>query len=137
MRKSMIMATLLVFGFSILSFSCARKNPDRLTTELLPVTDSPLVGFRILLHFGSAHDPEGQEGIGALMLSMLAVGGSRTMSYQEITQAFYPMAAGVGLQMDKEMAAVTGASGSAESGVVGMTARAGAGAHRVIVKYID
>ncbi len=108
MRKSMIMATLLVFGFSILSFSCARKNPDRLTTELLPVTDSPLVGFRILLHFGSAHDPEGQEGIGALMLSMLAVGGSRTMSYQEITQAFYPMAAGVGLQMDKEMAAVTG-----------------------------
>jgi len=108
MRKPITLLAIFVIGFSLLSVSCARRNEDALSTELLPVEGSPLVGFRILLHFGSAHDPEGQEGIGALMLSLLAVGGSRTMTYQEIMQAFYPMAAGVGLQMDKEMAAVTG-----------------------------
>ncbi|MGB2905534.1 MAG: pitrilysin family protein [Candidatus Aminicenantaceae bacterium] len=108
MRKIIILFTVVVFGCGLLSISCARRNPDRLSTELLPVEGSPLVGFRIMLHFGSAHDPEGQEGIGALMLSMLAAAGSRSMTFQEITQAFYPMAAGVGLQMDKEMATITG-----------------------------
>jgi zinc protease len=108
MRKAIVLTAVFVLGLSLLTVSCARRNPDLLSTELLPVEGSPLVGFRILLHFGSAHDPEGQEGIGALMLSMLALGGSRSMSYPEINQAFYPMAAGVGLQMDKEMAAITG-----------------------------
>jgi zinc protease len=73
MKKSISLFAVIVFGFSLLSVSCARKSEDTLSTEL-----------------------------------MMAVGGSRNMTYPEITQAFYPMAAGVGLQMDKEMAAVTG-----------------------------
>ena len=100
---------LIVFalGMFCLVMSCAGPSPDRLSSELLPVEGSPQIGIRILLHFGSAHDPAGKEGIGALMLSMLVSGGTRSMSYQDITEAFYPMAAGVGLQMDKEMGAIT------------------------------
>jgi zinc protease len=108
MRKIGAALGIVILGFILVSVSCSRTSPDRLSTELLPVPTSPLVGLRILLHFGSAHDPAGQEGIGALMLSLLAVGGTRTMSYQEITEAFYPVAGEVGLSMDKEMAAFTG-----------------------------
>jgi zinc protease len=66
------------------------------------------VSFRILLKVGSAHDPQGKEGIGALTLSLLASGGSSSLTYQEITEKFYPMAAGVGMRIDKEMSVFTG-----------------------------
>ncbi len=106
-------AAIIILGIGILSpvlltLSWARKQPDRLALELLPVENSPLIGFRIRLNFGSAHDPPGQEGIGALMLSLMAGGGTRDMSYQQIIEAFYPLAAAVGIQMDKEMATFTG-----------------------------
>jgi zinc protease len=107
MNKIRIFFGILAVGSLLLTLSCGRRSPDRLSTELMPMENSPLIGFRILLDFGSAHDPAGQEGLGALTLSLMAGGGSRTMSYQEIMEAFYPMAASVGVQMDKEMAAFT------------------------------
>ncbi len=106
--KSIILLGIGGVGLVLLTLSCARRNPDRLGLELMPVSNSPLIGFRILLNFGSAHDPPGQEGIGALMLSLLAGGGTRDMSYRQIMEAFYPMAAAVRVQMDKEMATFSG-----------------------------
>jgi zinc protease len=107
MKHTSAVVVVFVLGLFLFSISCAGPNPDRLSSELLPVEGSPQIGIRILLHFGSGHDPAGKEGLGALMLSMLAGGGSRSMSYQDITEAFYPMAAGVGLSMDKEMGTIT------------------------------
>lgn len=101
----------LIFGSLGLFFmtsSCAKETPGKMRTELLPVEGSPLVSFRILLSIGSAHDLSGKEGLCRLTLSMLAEGGSRSLSYKEITQRFYPMAASVGLQVDKEMSVFTG-----------------------------
>jgi len=103
-----ILSGIGAMSLALLILSCVRTNQERLTLELLPVGNSPLIGFRILLEFGSSHDPPGQEGIGALMLSLLAGGGTRDMSYRQIMEAFYPMAAAVRIQMDKEMAAFTG-----------------------------
>jgi zinc protease len=76
--------------------------------EVLLPSRSPLVTFRILFTTGSADDPAGKEGVAALTAAMLSQGGSRQMSYEQITQAFYPMAAGFGSQTDKEMTVFTG-----------------------------
>jgi len=74
---------------------------------LLP-TSSPIVTFRIVMPFGAAIDPAGQEGISALCGAMLAGGGTRTLSFEKIVSAMYPMAAGFRAQVDKEMTVFIG-----------------------------
>src|SRR5213596_1029803 len=81
--------------------------PSKIPTVLLPGT-SPLVTFRILFMTGSAFDPPGKEGLAALTASMLAEGGTRSMTYDQIVEALYPMAAGVNSQVDKEMTVFNG-----------------------------
>src|SRR6266705_6729369 len=81
--------------------------PSKIPTVLLPGT-SPLVTFRILFMTGSAFDPPGKEGLAALTASMLAEGGTRSMSYDQIVQALYPMASSVSSQVDKEMTVFSG-----------------------------
>lgn len=107
MRKHSIFG-ILILGASLMLVSCAKENPNKLSIELLPVEGNPLVSFRILLDVGSARDAKGREGLCQLTWSMLAEGGSRTMTYKEIQKKFYPMAASVGLQVDKEMSVFSG-----------------------------
>jgi zinc protease len=64
---------------------------------------SPLVSFRLVFLTGAASDPAGKEGLAALTAAMLAQGGTRRMSYQEILEALFPMAVSVSAQVDKEM----------------------------------
>ena len=95
----------------LLAASCIASLLRRIRAEtasvLLPGT-SPLVTFRILFMTGSAFDPPGKEGLAALTASMLAQGGTRSMSYDQIVQAMYPMASSVNSQVDKEMTVFTG-----------------------------
>src|SRR3989475_10831213 len=81
--------------------------PSKIPTVLLPGT-SPLVTFSILFMTGSAFDPPGKEGLAALTASMLAQGGTRSMSYDQVVQALYPMASSVNSQVDKEMTVFSG-----------------------------
>ncbi|MFQ6037759.1 MAG: M16 family metallopeptidase [Candidatus Aminicenantales bacterium] len=98
----------LILILSVFQVSCTRKPSGKVSLELLPVEGHPLISFRILLNVGSAHDPEGKEGLCQLTLSMIANGGTQTMTYQEIQKKLYPMAATVGLRVDKEMSVFTG-----------------------------
>ena len=66
-------------------------------------SDSPLVTFRILFETGAASDPEGKEGVAALTAAMLSKGGTATMSYNQIVESLFPMAASLSAQVDKEM----------------------------------
>ncbi|MFY9611846.1 MAG: hypothetical protein WAU45_24935, partial [Blastocatellia bacterium] len=75
------------------------KASSSMTSVLLP-NSSPLVSFRLLFNVGSASDPKGKEGVAALTAAMISDGGSRTMSYEQIAQAMYPMATGFGSQVD-------------------------------------
>jgi zinc protease len=105
--------TLKITGVFFLSLmllfsSCVKEKPNELSTVTLAVPDNPMIHLRIILDVGSAYDPEGKEGLGALTFSMLADGGSQALSYKEITDKFYPMAASVGMSMDKEMTAFYG-----------------------------
>jgi zinc protease len=102
------LSVFLVTGLALMMSACAGVNPDKLSSELLPVEGSPLVSFRILLDVGSANDPSGKEGLCQLTLSVMASGGSQSLTYKEIQKKFYPMAAYVGLSVDKEMSVFTG-----------------------------
>jgi zinc protease len=93
----------------LLCCSIVLPSPTKVASVLLPGT-SPLVTFRILFTTGSAFDPPGKEGLAALTASMLAQGGTRSMSYDQIVQAMYPMASSVSSQVDKEMTVFSGTS---------------------------
>jgi zinc protease len=91
-------------------FLCASlfmAAPAQIPEVALPGT-SPLVTFRVLFTTGAAFDPPGKEGVAALTASMLAEGGTRSLSYDQIVQALYPMASAVNAQVDKEMTVFTG-----------------------------
>ncbi|MEN3335072.1 MAG: zinc protease [Blastocatellia bacterium] len=85
----------------------AGKAPNPMATVSLP-NSSPLVTFRLLFNVGAASDPKGKEGLAALTASLLANGGSREMTYEQIVSAMYPMATGFNSQVDKEMTVFSG-----------------------------
>jgi len=83
--------------------------PAQIRTVPLP-SKSPLVTFRIVFTTGAASDPAGKEGLAYLTAMMLANGGTKDLTYKQIVEAFYPMAAGVSAQVDQEMCTFSGAT---------------------------
>ena len=81
--------------------------PPAIPNVLLPGT-SQLVTFRILFTTGAAFDPPGKEGLASLTASMMAGGGTRAASYDQIVRAMYPMASSISAQVDKEMIVFSG-----------------------------
>ena len=73
-----------------------------------PLASSPLVNVSFLVHTGAALDPEGKKGLAALTAAMLTQGGSQAKTIDEINAAMFPMAAGFGSQVDKEMTRLAG-----------------------------
>ena len=73
-----------------------------------PSDSSPLVDVSFLLHAGAALDPEGKKGLSALTAAMITDGGSQAKTIDEINEAMFPMAAGFGAQVDKEMTRLAG-----------------------------
>ena len=71
---------------------------------------SPIVSFRIQFLTGAIDDPQGKEGLANLTAAMLANGGSKKMTYDEIVEQFYPMATSFGYQTDKEMTTFVGST---------------------------
>lgn len=74
----------------------------------LPVPTDPTVAFRIMFKAGSQNDPAGKEGLASLTASMISDGGTTSNTYEQILKKLYPMAAGYGVILDKEMTVVTG-----------------------------
>jgi zinc protease len=64
---------------------------------------SPLVSFRIVFTAGSSSDPDSKPGLAYLTAMMLAGGGTKQMTYKQVVDALFPMAASVNAQVDKEM----------------------------------
>ena len=83
------------------------RIPFRVVT--LP-SENPVAHVSYLFMTGAAQDPPGKEGLAQLTALMVADGGSEGMSYGEIQEALFPMAAGFSAQVDKEMTVFQGAS---------------------------
>ncbi len=73
-----------------------------------PSASSPLVDVSFLVHSGGAVDPDGKKGLATLTAAMIAEGGSQAKTIDEINAAMFPMAAGFGAQVDKEMTRLAG-----------------------------
>ncbi|MEK6405956.1 MAG: pitrilysin family protein [Acidobacteriota bacterium] len=107
-RLALIAVTLiLAVAAPGMGLARAGKVSSSMASVLLP-NSSPLVSFRLLFNAGSASDPKGKEGVAALTAAMISDGGSRAMSYEQISEAMYPMATGFGSQVDKEMTVFVG-----------------------------
>ena len=103
----LLAVALILFTLVLTPLAEAGKAPNNMGTVLVP-NSSPLVTFRLLFHTGAAVDPHGKEGLASLTAAMLANGGSRQMTYEQIVSAMFPMAAGFGSQIDKEMTVFVG-----------------------------
>lgn len=74
----------------------------------LPVPNDPNVALKLWFKVGSQDDPAGKEGLAALTASLLAEGGTKDRPYSEVLEQLYPLAAGYGASVDKEMTIVGG-----------------------------
>jgi zinc protease len=71
---------------------------------------SPLVTFRIVFTTGAAADPADKPGLAALTANLIADSGTRDLTYKQVEDALFPMAASLDVQVDKEMTAFTGST---------------------------
>ena len=83
-------------------------NDGAVRTSLLPAPSSPLAAFRIQFRCGSIDDPAGKEGLNALTAMTIGQGGTRELTYRELTDRLYPMAATIQPQFDREMTTFAG-----------------------------
>ena len=67
----------------------------------------PQLSIKLLFGIGSAHDPAGKEGLAELTAAMTSEAGSKMLSIDQIEAVMYPMAAGFGNQVDKELTTFT------------------------------
>ena len=75
---------------------------------LFPVAEDPNVVFKLWFKVGSQDDPPGKEGLASLVGDLLSEGGTKTKSYDQILAETFPLAAGYGVSVDKEMTVMTG-----------------------------
>jgi len=69
---------------------------------------SPLVDVSFVFRAGAALDPPGKKGLAQLTALMLTEAGSAERPIEQISDAMYPMAAGFGAQVGKEMVRLGG-----------------------------
>jgi zinc protease len=84
------------------------KVASPVKTTVLPSPSDPLVALRFVLAVGSQNDPPGKEGLAALTAAMVAEGGTRSLSYDQLLAAFYPIAATLDGACRKEVTAFSG-----------------------------
>lgn len=71
-------------------------------------SQSPIVTIRVVFDAGSAEDPTGREGITGLVLRLMAEGGAGELSYGELTERLFPMAASIGFSVDRDQSVLVG-----------------------------
>ncbi|MGZ3393074.1 MAG: M16 family metallopeptidase [Isosphaeraceae bacterium] len=84
---------LLTAGSTALSAEPGQTKVADKSAILISSPSSPLVSFRFVFRVGSQDDPSGKEGLAALTTAMIAEGGTASLSYEQLLEKFYPMAA--------------------------------------------
>jgi zinc protease len=84
------------------------EEPKLPLTTFLPIASTPLVALRFVFQVGSQDDPKGKEGLAALTAAMVAEGGTRELSYDQLLEKFYPMAAGLSGSCRREVSVFAG-----------------------------
>jgi zinc protease len=79
----------------------------QMKTVTLP-SKSPLVNIRIVFTTGAMMDPADKPGLARLTAAMLAGGGTKDLTYKQVVDAMFPIAASLGSQTDQEMTVFAG-----------------------------
>jgi zinc protease len=69
---------------------------------------STRVTFRVVIDTGSADDPQGREGLTRLMTRLMVEGGTRSLTFEQLTRRLFPMAARITFQIDRDHTVITG-----------------------------
>lgn len=77
---------------------------------LLQVPDDPTVTLKVWFKVGSHNDPPGKEGLAYLTGQMIAEASTENNSLEQILEKLFPMAAGYGIRVDREMTVLSGRS---------------------------
>lgn len=96
--RSVVRALCLV----LFSFCFALASQAQEVIEL-KLPNSNKVSIKLMFRNGSISDPAGMEGITQSTASLIVQGGTRELSYSEIQDRIYPMAARYGVSTDKEV----------------------------------
>ena len=86
--------------------NAASGSPPKMS--LLPSPSSPLIAFRIQFRCGAINDPAGKEGLNALTAMTIAQGGTKDLTYKDVTERLYPMAATIDALADEEVTTFIG-----------------------------
>jgi zinc protease len=81
----------------------------QIRTVTLPGSSS-LVTIRLVFTTGSAVDPADKPGLAHLTAAMIADGGTKDLTYKQVLDAMFPMAASLSSQVDHEMTAFSGST---------------------------
>jgi len=71
-------------------------------TLALRMPGSNVVAFRVVFQAGSADDPPGKEGLTRLTATTIAEAGTIALSYPELLQKLYPLAASIDVHVDRD-----------------------------------
>jgi len=84
------------------------KAAGPVKSTILSSPSSPLVAFRFVVRAGSQNDPPGKEGLAALTAAMVGEGGTKSLTYEQVLAAFYPIAASLDGACRKEVTVFAG-----------------------------
>lgn len=107
MRRLAIVTAVLLLGVVVSGSSRYAPVADDLIISL-PEPDSPFIAFNIWIKSGSAADPKGREGLASLTAALISGGATTQDTVPQILEKLYPLAAGYGATVDKEMTNITG-----------------------------
>lgn len=105
MRRTTLLSTLAAVAAMGAVGAC---SPGVEGTITLHEPASPFIAFDVWVKVGSQNDPEGKEGLAALTANLISDGSTTEDSYDAILAKLYPMAAGYGYSVDKEMTVFRG-----------------------------
>ena len=97
---------LAIMAMALSTISCGRGSGGLQVTEIRS-TSSPIITFRIIVRSGSINDPKGKEGLNALTAFLIAQGGTKDLTYNQVVDKLYPWAAGIDAQADQEITTFT------------------------------
>lgn len=84
-----------------------QKHAPSMVVSLADPKD-PTVNFRLVFRTGSVDDPAGKEGLTDLTASLMAEGGTTSLTSAQLLEALYPMAAELSASTSKELTVFEG-----------------------------
>ncbi|MCX6159818.1 MAG: insulinase family protein [Ignavibacteriae bacterium] len=94
----------IIFALIMLAFA-GNIFPQEVIELNLPKSDKVVI--KLMFRNGSVCDPEGKEGLTRLTANLVTSGGTSDMTYSQVQEKIYPMAARYGVSVDKEVSIFT------------------------------